>query len=185
MRRIPILPSVLVLVAVAIMVSLGVWQLHRLDEKEALLAHFAAARVNPAPVAWSAAGVSNDLLYRRATLTCAKVTARSSMAGRNASDQPGVAQTAQCLIDGGGKALVVLGWSVNPLTKVDWNGGVVTGTIAPGPRLVADPPLGGLAANALPDPSEIPNNHFSYAIQWFLFAITAVVIYVIALRKRR
>ena len=42
----------------------------------------------------------------------------------------------------------------------------------------------GLDANARPDPATIPNNHLSYAIQWFLFALTALVIYGIALRKR-
>jgi cytochrome oxidase assembly protein ShyY1 len=60
----------------------------------------------------------------------------------------------------------------------------VVGTIAPGPRLVADPPLAGLEANERPDPSEIPNNHLSYAVQWFLFALTALVIYAVALRRR-
>ena len=49
---------------------------------------------------------------------------------------------------------------------------------------VADPPLAGLEANGVPDPSEIPNNHFAYAIQWFLFALTALVIYGLAVRKR-
>ena len=69
-----------------------------------------------------------------------------------------------------------------------WTGGVVTGTITLGAgetvRLIADPPLAGLDANARPDPATIPNNHLSYAIQWFLFALTALVIYAIALRKR-
>jgi cytochrome oxidase assembly protein ShyY1 len=60
----------------------------------------------------------------------------------------------------------------------------VTGTIAPGPRLVADPPLAGLEANARPDPSDLPNNHLSYAVQWFLFAFVALVIYALAVRKR-
>ena len=50
--------------------------------------------------------------------------------------------------------------------------------------MIADPPLAGLEANARPDPASIPNNHLSYAIQWFLFALTALVIYAIALRKR-
>ncbi|HNJ47416.1 MAG TPA: SURF1 family protein, partial [Novosphingobium sp.] len=31
---------------------------------------------------------------------------------------------------------------------------------------------------------DIPNNHLSYAVQWFLFAATALVIYGLALRKR-
>ena len=30
----------------------------------------------------------------------------------------------------------------------------------------------------------MPNNHLAYAVQWFLFALTALVIYAIALRKR-
>jgi surfeit locus 1 family protein len=50
---------------------------------------------------------------------------------------------------------------------------------------VAAPPLAGLEANAIPDPAEIPNNHFAYAVQWFVFAATALVIYGLALRKRR
>ena len=49
---------------------------------------------------------------------------------------------------------------------------------------MADPPLAGLAANARPDPRDIPNNHLSYAVQWFLFATTAMVIYLLALRAR-
>ena len=53
-----------------------------------------------------------------------------------------------------------------------------------GYKVVADPPLAGLAAIAAPDPNDLPNNHWSYAIQWFLFALVALVIYGIALRKR-
>jgi surfeit locus 1 family protein len=41
-----------------------------------------------------------------------------------------------------------------------------------------------LQPNARPDPNDIPNNHLSYAVQWFLFALTALVIYGLALRKR-
>ena len=62
--------------------------------------------------------------------------------------------------------------------------GRVTGMVAPGPRLVADPPVDGLFALARPDPSDLPNNHLSYAGQWFFFALTALVIYFIALRAR-
>ena len=51
-------------------------------------------------------------------------------------------------------------------------------------RLIVGPPLNGLQANAAPDPAEIPNNHLSYAVQWFLFALTAAIIYVLALRKK-
>ena len=53
------------------------------------------------------------------------------------------------------------------------------------PELVADPPVAGLQANAPPDPRDLPNNHMAYAFQWFFFAITALVIYGLALRRLR
>ena len=46
------------------------------------------------------------------------------------------------------------------------------------------PPQAGLTQLAAPDPRDVPNNHLSYAVQWFLFAVTALVIYGLALRKR-
>jgi surfeit locus 1 family protein len=105
------------------------------------------------------------------------------MAGRNAQGEVGMAQVADCELAGGGRAKVVLGWSREPKIA-QWRGGEVAGVIAPGPRLVADTPVAGLSANARPDPGEIPNNHLAYAVQWFLFAATALVIYVIAVRRR-
>lgn len=184
MRRLPVFATIVVLAAVALMIALGLWQLRRLHEKEALIAHYTAAKGNAEVIRWTSKGVGEHLLYRRAVLDCRSVSNRSGMAGRNAADQAGVAQTVQCGLAGGGSARVVLGWSLQPLVKPDWNGGRVTGVIAPGPRLVADPPLEGLEANALPDPQDLPNNHLSYAIQWFLFALTALVIYLLALRRR-
>lgn len=184
-RRLPIVPTAVVFVAVAIMISLGFWQLGRMHEKQALLARYAQAQAMSAEIDWPRdEAAQGDLLYRHARLTCSAVTERSSMAGRNVRGEAGAAQTARCVLPGGGKALVVLGWSRRPSAAPGWKGGEVRGVIAPGPRLVADPPLGGLEANAIPDPSELPNNHFSYAIQWFFFAATAVVIYALALLKR-
>jgi len=42
----------------------------------------------------------------------------------------------------------------------------------------------GLDQLSLPSPQQIPNNHLLYAIQWFIFATAAAIIYVLALRKR-
>ncbi|WP_285016769.1 SURF1 family protein [Novosphingobium sp. fls2-241-R2A-195] len=184
MRRIPVFATLIVLAAVAVMIAMGFWQLRRLHEKEALLAHYAAAQKNPAPVEWTSRGIGKDLLYRRAHLVCAGVGDRSSIAGSNAKGEPGVAQTAECTLPGGGRALVVMGWSLQPNAGA-WQGGDVTGMIAPGPRLVAMPAVGGLKENAIPDPADLPNNHLSYAGQWFFFAVTALVIYFLALRKRK
>ncbi len=184
MRRVPIIPTVIVLLAVAVMVRLGFWQLDRLAQKEALLANYAAAQNMSADAAFPQnAAAAEAVLYRHSTVSCLKVTEASSRSGRSASGATGFARMVTCDLVGGGKALVVLGWSSAPVSPV-WQGGVVQGIIAPGPRLVADPPLAGLQANAKPDPSEIANNHLAYAVQWFLFAFTALVIYCLALRKR-
>ena len=184
-RRFPVLPTLLVLVAVAIMVRLGFWQLDRLAEKEALLARYQSAQASSAELAWpSGATAANLALYRRARLLCVKVVGHSAIAGRSARNEPGIAQYAQCALPDGSQASVVMGWSRDPSKVGSWGGGLVRGIVAPGPRLVADPPLGGLKANARPDPSEIPNNHLAYAVQWFLFAVTALVVYGVALRPR-
>lgn len=184
-RRLPVVPTLLVLAAVAVMIRLGFWQLDRMHEKEALLARYAAARSMSADVPFpQSAEAAEPLLYRHARIDCRQVVGLTTKAGLDAAGESGLAHYASCKLAGGGKAEVVLGWSRAP-SLPDWRGGIVMGTIAPGPRLVADPPQAGLAANARPDPGELPNNHLSYAVQWFLFAATALVIYAIALRKRR
>lgn len=187
-RRLPPLPTLIVLVAVAVMLRLGFWQIARLHEKEALLTRYGASAQQRAPVAWPGDPQAARLaLYRHSQLRCTRVTGITAVSGRNAAGSPGWAHIAICA-RAGGTTRVVLGWSNGP-EPVHWAGGTAMGVIAPGdatgPRLVADPPLAGLAANAAPDPRDIPNNHLSYAVQWFLFAGTALVIYAIALSKHR
>lgn len=184
--RVPVFATLLVLAAVATMVGLGLWQLDRLRQKQALLARYTASQGAAAEIAWPLDPVAaQQALYRRSRLLCARVTEHRAIAGRNAADEAGLAQVAQCVLPDGTQAMVVTGWSRDPLVAGTWRGGEVRGVIAPGPRLVADPPLGGLEPNALADPSETPNNHLAYAMQWFFFAGTALVVYVLALRRRR
>jgi surfeit locus 1 family protein len=183
-RRLPVLATLIVLVAVGIMVRLGLWQMDRMHEKDALLARYAQAANLPAAESFpQGRGAAEPVLYRRAQVDCVAVTGTTSIAGRSAGGEAGMAHVAHCRLAGGGSADVVLGWSRAPNAPA-WRGGPAMGTIAPGPRLIADPPLAGLAASARPDPADIPNNHWSYAVQWFLFAGTALVIYALALRKR-
>ncbi len=183
-RRLPVLPTIVVLIAVAIMIRLGFWQLDRLHQKQALLAHYSSAVAMSADAPWPRdEATAQAMLYRHATIDCREVTKTATISGRNSSGQPGIAHQAQCMLPDGASASVILGWSREPVAP-DWRGGSVAGLIAPGPRLVADPPLAGLQANARPDPAQIPNNHLSYAVQWFLFAATALVIYGLAVRKR-
>lgn len=184
MRRIPIVPTLIVLAAVAVMISLGIWQLGRMKEKEALLARYAAAETMSSDVEWPRDPADFETaLFRHTRIACSKVGADRPMAGRNAKGESGWAHIFPCDLGDGRKADVVMGWSKAPVPQV-WSGGEVGGVIAPGGRLVADQPLAGLEVSARPDPREVPNNHWSYAAQWFLFALTALVIYALALRKR-
>jgi surfeit locus 1 family protein len=186
-RRVPIVSTIVVLAAVATMIGLGVWQLHRKAWKEALIARYERAQEASAEVPWPGGpGEFEAALYHRSRVNCATVTGIGAIAGRSAAGQPGWAHIAHCRLPGGGAAEVALGWSNDP-APAHWRGGPVGGWVAgsdKGVRLVASPPQAGLAQLARPDPRDLPNNHLSYAVQWFLFALTALVIYALALRKK-
>jgi surfeit locus 1 family protein len=186
-RRIPIVATIVVLAAVAVMVRLGFWQLDRLEQKEALLARYSQAQTLSSEATWPRTDAEAQLvLYRHARITCDRVVSLRAIAGRSASDEAGWAHMATCELLGGGKAEVALGWSRDPADRT-WNGGEVGGIIGPagtGAKLVASPPQAGLEQLAAPDPNDIPNNHLAYAGQWFFFALTALLIYGLALRAR-
>jgi hypothetical protein len=110
-------------------------------------------------------------------------------AGQNLKGEPGYLIIADCRTGAEGPGLAVeLGWSKNPNAGRAYRGGLVSGVIAPDSisrmRLVAATPGPGLVQSAPPSPDTIPNNHLSYAVQWFLFAVIAAVIYLLALRQR-
>jgi len=188
-RRWPLIPTILVVAAVATMIGLGVWQLQRRDEKIALLDRLAAAQNKP-PIGWPTAPFAGPLpLFRAATGHCLSVTGFRTAAGRNRIGESGFLVIADCRVGAEGPGMAVeLGWSKNPSVGRDYKGGVVSGVIAPDSvsrmRLVSTKPGPGLVASALPSPDSIPNNHLNYAIQWFLFAAFAGVIYVLALKRR-
>lgn len=188
MRRLPIIPTVFVLAAVAVMVALGVWQLQRANWKHELLERYGAAAQDDSPVAWPVSADEFEAnYYRRSAFTCAEVIGRDAIAGRSATGAAGWVQIAHCRTAEGNEAAVQMGWTQDP-QPVRWDGGEVSGRITrygEGLRLVADPPVGGLKANAAPDPRDLPNNHMAYAFQWFFFAVTALVIYGLALRRFR
>jgi len=187
-RRVPLLPTLIVAAAVAAMIALGVWQLQRLKWKEGLLTRYHQAQAMNADVPWprDKAGLE-AALFRHSALTCERVLGMRATAGKNLQGESGMAWIADCAIDGGGKAEVAVGW-MPPPREYAWSGGRVSGVLGPGGNYGAilyaaqSPP--GLQPLAPPDPSTIPNNHLSYAVQWFFFATTAVVIYLLALRKR-
>ncbi len=186
-RRIPLIPSLAVALAVATMVWLGFWQLHRLQWKEELLANYGHAEAMSSDVPWPrTAAEIEGAEYRHSRIVCARVLSIDARAGRSAKGEAGWAHQATCQLADGGTAKVALGWSVEPASP-RWAGGEVAGFIGPagnGIKLVAAPAQAGLKQLAPPNPRDIPNNHLAYAVQWFLFALTALAIYGLALRKR-
>lgn len=188
-RRLPLVPSLIVGLAVATMIGLGIWQLGRGREKTALIERYAAAPNLPA-TQFPTIPVGEDLpLFRRATGLCLQPTAKRVTAGQNRNGETGYVHIVTCRTGAEGPGMAVqIGWSKDPRAGSGWPGGPVSGIIAPDSRyrmrLVADEPAEGLEPSAIPSVESIPNNHFSYAVQWFLFAGIAVVIYLLAVRKR-
>jgi len=188
-RKVPLIPTLLVAAAIATMIGLGIWQIARLGEKREMLARYGAAQGLP-PITFPTMATKGELpLYRRASGLCLRVVGWNALAGEDRTGESGYSHFADCATGAEGPGMVVdAGWSRDPNAKSSWTGGMVAGIIAPDRkarlRLVSAEGLGGLQASAPPSPASIPNNHLFYAIQWFFFAIAAGVIYAIALRKR-
>ena len=203
MKRVPIFATLLVCLAVAAMIALGVWQLQRRGEKEALIARYAANRDLP-PLAYpERAPVADDAMFRKSRVICLRVFGWRVTGGATPTGQGGYRHIAECMTGAEGPgALIDMGVAANPAFKPDWRGGAVDGLITTEPNqasligkavgnapplrpmLVADVPAPGLAASAPPSADGVSNNHLAYAVQWFLFAGIATVIYVIALMRR-
>ena len=188
MPRFPLIPTVVVLAAVATMIALGFWQLGRLEEKEALIARYERAASLSADVPWPESPANyEEALYRHSRVNCIRLRGIDAVSGRSAQGQSGWAHIARCSLAQGGAADIGIGWSRNP-DSPEWSGGEVGGIIGPyrqGIKLVASPAQAGLEQLAPPDPSELPNNHLAYAVQWFIFAATALVIYILALKRKQ
>ncbi|TZG27780.1 SURF1 family protein [Sphingomonas montanisoli] len=203
MKRIPILPTLIVVAAVATMIWLGLWQIRRAEWKEGMLATYAAA-VGKDPIAAVPADDAIDgVAFRRAHVACTVTTAPIQQGGRNQRSETGFRNFVGCALADGRTMMADIGWSGISAKPVPPGKGAALASIG---RLVPDPELGrrvltgaahplpvlvvlempaaGYQASLPPEIGDIPNNHRSYAVQWFLFAAVAVIIYVIALRRR-
>ncbi|MFN3388328.1 MAG: SURF1 family cytochrome oxidase biogenesis protein [Allosphingosinicella sp.] len=203
MRRIPILPTLIVAAAVATMVALGIWQLGRAKEKDALRARYEANLALPAMALPPAAAVDEALRYRRASAMCLEVVGWRQTGGKSADGRTGTRHLAECRTGAEGPGFAAdMGVSQDPRFRPQWRGGAVTGTI------VGEPPQGGMAERMtgsgvparpmlvsleaapglVPSAQPVPdvgNSSRFYALQWFFFAAIAALIYALALRRRR
>ena len=202
--RWPLVPTILVALAVLTMIGLGVWQWQRKGEKEALIATFERNAAMSSEVAFPAMPpVPDAVLFRRTTIACLEPVAWRAVVGRTVEGATGYRFIAACRTGAEGPgALVDMGVKPEPAPNPAWKGGAVqgiitlspdqpslfdrlTGRAAPVPAmLVASDPAPGLSRSAPPDPRDLPNNHLAYAVQWWIFAAAAALIYWLALRRR-
>lgn len=203
MKRLPLIPTVVVLLAAGLMVALGVWQLSRADEKRALKQLYAQNLSKPATAAPVFGGLRPELMFRRASATCLSHGPATSRGGDDAAGRSGYRLFVRCQtgIEGPG-LLVEAGVTDDFKAPVRLPPGTVSGILVPAPSstsllgkltgerpadeamLVLDQPAPGLRTPARPDPAAVPDNHLAYAVQWFAFALIALIIYGLALMRR-
>ena len=192
-RRLPLIPTIVVALAVATLAALGVWQLQRATWKEGLLARYAQAGKLP-PITWPTVPLKDEQLplFRHATGVCVRPIGQRAMGGENRAGEAGYVHIVDCATGAEGPGMSVeVGWSRDPNAKVNWPGGPVSGVIAPDRltrmRLVAGSAPPGLQASKVPDASNAsavtPAGHRGYAATWFALAVVALVIYGLAVRK--
>ena len=198
MRRLPLIPTVMTLVMLAVLVRLGFWQLERREQKHRLIADLEAAETLP-PVTpsefYRAMIGAGSVQYRRAHVICrpGRVTPYDFRGGESAAGQSGFLVLVACrepaYTRGRGPDLVVVaGFTDRPelraplVVDTEFDGTVIErpyGKAAGRPMFMlipktAVPPL---QPSRLPTPGDLPDNHLSYALQWFAFAATLAIIY--------
>ena len=189
-RGFPVLPTLMVLIVLPILIGFGIWQLQRMHWKDALLVEL--QRNSALPVAQLDPSTNVDeLLFRRLRLDLRCDPApREIVAGRSLGGQSGYSTIFRC--QSGGLSLDVnAGWAPRlPATHPAPPAGLQVGMLAP--PAPSDPKVPGfyleeasppLKPTAPPSLDSIPNNHFSYAVQWFSFAAILAVIYGLWLRR--
>lgn len=202
-RRWPLIPTILVLAAVAVMIALGVWQLQRKSEKEELIALYQRNMAMSSMVAYPMVPpVEDNFLYRKSSVVCLEPVRWDPRSGTDNKGKSGIRMIADCRTGAEGPGVLVDVGIGDDFDPPKWSGGTVQGTIVPGPEqptvmeramgkatparamLIADQPVAGLRASAVPSADDTPNNHLAYAFQWFFFAIVALIIYALAVRRR-
>lgn len=195
MRRAPLLATALVLIAVAVMIALGMWQLRRAEWKETLTARAAGNLLEA--TADLPSTLPPGLDYRRFRVSCERIEYLQPKAGTGRGGTSGWLQPAACVRrPGDDRVTIGLGITERPEralprgTANSYTGRVLhSGTESANQYILyAEQPPTGLIPVAQPTPemanTTTPEGHRGYAMQWFLFAATAVAIYGLALRRR-
>ena len=216
-RIAPVVPTLMVAAMLAVLVSLGLWQIDRMHQKNEMLARYTANSAAPAEALPQRIADPESYAFRTARLACTFEGEAVLSPGGNLAGKAGNHVYALCREPGREARVVVdLGWVPFQVAAVPVAGlsaeieGVVrpwadhtamekiSGSARVSPqsfqaeagiapvfvqakRIVPGETEGGAAfPETQPSPLEpeaIPNNHRSYAIQWFLFAATLLAIY--------
>lgn len=201
-RRVPIVPTLVVAASVAALAGLGVWQLQRREWKAGLIAQLEAAQTLPLlePADFQRAMNGEiSVQYRRAELRCApgKVLPYDLKGGSSAGGKSGYLLLVSCRPNRKPPDIVaVAGWTKRPdavrtelLVDTVFTGIVIERPYGDAPdrpkfMLIPDTAVPPLLPSRVPTPADLPDNHLSYAGQWFGLAGVLVAIYSLWLRRR-
>ena len=112
-RRLPLIPTIVVSLAVVALIGLGVWQLQRAKWKEGLLARYAQAERQP-PITWPTVPTKDAQLplFRHATGVCLRPIGQRAIGGENRAGEAGYVHIVDCATGAEGPGMSVeVGWS--------------------------------------------------------------------------
>lgn len=186
--RIPLLPTIMVVLAVPVLIALGFWQLDRLEWKEDILGELAERPALPR-IDLDEPGAAPDN-FRRAAITCRAIGRPQPVSGRSPDGRTGYSFRIPCQSTISDAAVLLdIGWAPRPdavettVLRGRYEGLLIDRLREVGSGadrfvlIAARPPLPQLQPSAIPTVGEIPNSHMSYAVQWFGFAGVLIVIY--------
>lgn len=210
MKRLPPAATALTLVMLAVLASLGLWQLERHDWKTALLAQLIANSAAPVrPLPSTLAGADE---FAPVSLSCRWLGQAVRLPGSGPGGAAGERVYQRCQPgDGGAPVTVDLGFVRLGESAPARPHGALVGVLRAWPTLSAVERVSGArrigpqtfaadrdffvqlkaptvagAPNPAPlNPADLPNNHLSYAFQWFGFAGILLGVFVLFVARSK
>ena len=185
MKRLPLFPTLLTFVMLTVLISLGIWQLQRRTWKHELIRQLEAAQTLPPLEAadfLAAMTGPKSVQYRRAELPCSPGTVLpyDLKGGSSAGGESGYLLLVSCRPNNRPPDIVaVAGWTKRPdaartplTVDTVFNGLIIERPYGAAPgrpqfMLIPDTAVPPLEPSQMPTPQDLPDNHLSYAGQWF------------------
>jgi surfeit locus 1 family protein len=201
-KSVPVLPTLVVAALVVVLVGLGTWQLQRREWKADLITQLEAAQTLPLlePIDFQRAMQGEiSVQYRRAELPCSpgKVLPYDLKGGSSVGGKSGYLILVSCRPNRKPPDIVaVAGWTKRAdagrneiMVDTVFKGLVIERPYGDAPgrpqfMLIPDTAVPPLLPSRMPTPADLPDNHLSYAGQWFGLAVVLVAIYALWLRRR-